>query len=162
MNINRQLKAFTIFETVVTLAVSAILIGLIYQLYLVISFQFQNFNRTQETITEYNGFITLMTRDINEAIKIVEVNEQAMALEYQGGEILYSFNKDQVIRQARVRDTFHFEVSDISWTTWTLNKPVSEESIEFYTEVLGRKLRFFESKKVRISDVIEKKIRNEY
>lgn len=162
MNINSELRAFTIFETIITLLISAILIGFIYQLYLVVSFQFQNYNTTQTEMGEYNGFITLLTRDFKKASRVIAANDEKLELEFPDRIITYDFDDNKIIRRTGINDTFNFPVSEVLWNRWSPENLVKEETVEFNTELLGRKLKFFETKKVGMSQIIENMFPNEY
>ncbi len=156
------LSAFTIMETVITLVVSSIIIGVVYQVYLIVSLQFRSYQNDQRIVLEYSQLNTLFTRDFTTCQKILEVNNQEIHLKFPGKDIRYHFLKGQVIREGVYKDTFALNVKDVDWNSWSKENPLKIESITIQTELLGRDLEIFESKPVEISTVIEKTFQNEY
>jgi len=160
-NSNYNTRAFTVLEAVVTLAVSAIVIALVYQIYVTLSMQFRNYERDQMQVFQFQQFQQLVAEDVKSSSKIESVDEDGLLLHFVDSEIEYAFAKAYTIRISKTRDTFPVVITNAIWTRSTKSYE-NFESLHLETNLLGNNFSIFEEKQIDLATRINNRFINEY
>jgi hypothetical protein len=107
-----KLKAFSVLEATFSLLVSAIIIGLIYVLFDVLSFRIEKFKNENESTSDLSRFSSVLRHDLFKNDKL-HIQEKDLVL---NGVILkevrYHFEESIIIRSHnQFKDTFHFRIT---------------------------------------------------
>lgn len=108
-----QVKAFTIMEVTITMLVAAIVIGITYTAYTIISRSFIDFKSKNEDIALIARIDHLVKRDFEQADLIV-TDESGVSIQKLGlMPVHYEFNPSYIVRRSVVADTFKVNNTDI-------------------------------------------------
>lgn len=113
--INRKIPAFTIMEVVITMLISAIVIGITYTAFSIITRSYQSFDSKHKDMAAVLRLDELLQKDFNRA-EIVLKDTDGIALKDSSRIIKYSFNPDYVLRIGIVVDTFKVKSDSVSTT----------------------------------------------
>lgn len=100
-----RVKAFTIMEVVVTMAVSAILIGITYTSYRILSGSYASFHTRNEELSKVEKLDELFKKDFNRAVSI-ERSDTGLLIRGTSASIRYEIMPEAIIRVSSERDTF--------------------------------------------------------
>lgn len=109
---NVKLKAFSVLEATFSLLVSAIIIGLIYVLFDVLSYRIEKFKQENELTSDLSRFSSVFRHDLFGSDEIC-LTDRNMALKGDYfNEVQYHFGDSLLIRsQKQFLDTFHLRIS---------------------------------------------------
>lgn len=121
MKNKNRVPAFTIMELTVAMLISAIVIGLMYSAYAIISKSYLSFvDRNSKTSTL--AFLDRrLSRDIDKA-EIIWRDSNTVTMRSNKDTVIYRFQADRVIRQKLLADTF--KISTESFSTSFESVPV--------------------------------------
>ena len=102
---NARLKAFTMLEITVTMAIAAIVITIIYTAYGIVSRSFASFRKNQEQVLEFVQLDKMIKRDFNRA-GIIYLDSSRLVFMEGMLNVRYAFNDSSVIRTGGTIDTF--------------------------------------------------------
>ncbi len=109
----KQLKGFTILETLISLMLMSIIIGITYSLFNLIEKQLSFFKKDNTQILEYNLLNATMMSDIDASCAFNIVDNMLVLKNYDNTEEFYSLNREYVLRQKNAEvDTFKVRVID--------------------------------------------------
>ncbi|MFC5048343.1 type II secretion system protein J [Aquimarina hainanensis] len=107
---NYSIKAFTILEMLVNLAIMSIILGLIYFAYSTFVDQIRLYRESMEQQDKLSGMYLRMKTDFYEAVKIIKTPEGFSAIGYDESSIGYTVQPQQLIRtQGMIKDTIAIE-----------------------------------------------------
>lgn len=110
---NRNLKAFTILEALISLILISIIIALSYSLINLMGKQLTLFEKENAQVLEYNLFNTTLKNDIENSNDFEVDKEQLHLMSYNDNEITYIINGSDVWREQQNNvDTFKIHVTD--------------------------------------------------
>ncbi len=113
MSKSKQLKGFTILETLISLMLMSIIIGITYSLFNLIEKQLSFFKKDNTQILEYNLLNATMMSDIDASCAFNIVDNMLVLKNYDNTEEFYSLNREYVLRQKNAEvDTFKVRVID--------------------------------------------------
>jgi len=105
-----HIKAFTILEVVISLALMSIIIAMVYSLYAMLSKQLYEYSDETELGNNYNQLHSLLARDVHNSNKLVAINEGVYLLS-SNDTIQYYTHNDNLIRVKNQKvDTFLVKV----------------------------------------------------
>jgi len=105
-----HIKAFTILEVVISLALMSIIIAMVYSLYAMLSKQLYEYSDETELVNNYNQLHSLLARDVHNSNKLVAINEGVYLL-CSNDTIQYYTHNDNLIRVKNQKvDTFLVKV----------------------------------------------------
>lgn len=147
MPIKHPIKAFTVFELLLSMALSAILVA----------FAFMGFNQMQKLLHEYNAQSTFIS-DMNQLHSaLFNLSHQASAIEKQdentllfrsdsaGSQLL--LHKDKILLKfASHTDTFHLEPKEAAFTLLQVNEQVPSKLLKQFDCTI-----FFKNQKFHVS-----------
>ncbi len=130
-NKTKKIKAFTILEIVISLAIMSIIIAMVYTIYTLMSAQLFEYSDQTEQVNAYNQINVTFKRDLHNAIKIKEINNQVYLLSGKDT-VQYEIFENKLVRSTQTMvDTFRVKVSKF--------KKMNED------ELLGNKIQRFET-----------------
>jgi Tfp pilus assembly protein PilE len=118
-----QVKAFTIMEVTITMLVAAILIGITYTSYSIVSKSYLSFNVKNNDMAVLERLDELLKKDFEHA-EIILKDTSGISLRSADRIINYKFSPDFMVRTAGIVDTFKIKISDFNATFEGV--PVSE------------------------------------
>ncbi len=109
-----RLKAFTIIEIIVTLAISTFIIMVAMMAYFVVNKQFSEYKRLNDELKAIYEVNFLMQNDFNES-EVINFNEKDRTMLFEGGiKIKYQLRKNEIIRSSvNSIDTFSIQHSNL-------------------------------------------------
>lgn len=150
--VNKKLKAFTILELTIGLLIVSLVIGMVYFIYNNITQQIVSYSKDQEALIVYHQFQDVFSRDVKLS-KNISFQDKRIEIHIFAEKITYNVRENEIIRNGKIQDTFDIKVADV---TYKVNrKSINKyQTIKFSTEVLGRKVDFFEFKSLPVSQKI--------
>jgi prepilin-type N-terminal cleavage/methylation domain-containing protein len=118
-----RVKAFTIMEVTVVMMIAAILMGITYTAYTIVSKSYLSFNTKNTEMAEVEVLDKLLKRDFDQA-GVIQKTTSSILITNTGQTIQYLFTPDFIIRTAGITDTF--KVKTDSLITSFEGQPVEE------------------------------------
>ncbi|HEY9000687.1 MAG TPA: prepilin-type N-terminal cleavage/methylation domain-containing protein [Mucilaginibacter sp.] len=116
MIINR-VKGFTIMEVIVAMLIGALLVGLTYESYQIISKFYRTFHAKNEEMASLERLDGLLSKDFATSLLIKKSDAQEVVFQRWQDSVRYQFSTDYVLRVSTITDTFRFK-STIPVTTF--------------------------------------------
>lgn len=117
-NTKYNISAFSIVEVLVSMAITAIIIGVIFVIFSIVSEQLINFKEQNQYISDYNRFSYVINKDIFESEEMSETENGLIFKKYSGDVVVFEKQEKYLLRKAQTFvDTFQFEVSAIYFDT---------------------------------------------
>jgi Tfp pilus assembly protein PilE len=123
--IKQQVQAFTIMEMTITMLVAAILIGITYTSYSIISKSYLSFTTKNTEMAGLETLDKLLKRDFDRA-ELIKKDTSGILLESPGHIVKYEFMPDFIVRTSGRLDTF--KIKTVEFTTLFEGLPVNEVS----------------------------------
>ncbi|WP_044397250.1 type II secretion system protein J [Lacinutrix sp. Hel_I_90] len=102
----KKIKAFTILEVVMSLAIMSIIIVMVYTIFTLLSKQLYAYSHLTEEINNYNQLDTALKRDLHNANDI-QFSNNVLLLISKGDSLKYTYTKNRLIRGSLTSiDTF--------------------------------------------------------
>lgn len=118
MNKKHYIPAFSIVEVLVSLAITAIIIGLIFGIFTIVSQQIISFKEQNEYIADYNRLSYSINKSIFESEKMQFTESGLFFKTYDGDTLLYQKQDDYLIRKSeQFTDTFKLAFQKIQLDT---------------------------------------------
>src|SRR4051812_28675357 len=101
----KRARAFTIIEVTIAMLISAIVIGISYTVYSIISRSYNSFNHKNEAMAVVVRLDELLQKDFDRSAYI---SKDTTGITFQGSNnvVNYNFNPDHIVRTGLVTDTF--------------------------------------------------------
>lgn len=113
-DLNPHLRAFSIIEAIVGMAVAAIVMGLTFVIFSIISERMMDFKKQNQLINDMNRLTYSVNKDIFESDKMSFTEQQLYFYGYSGENVQYNFNENQIIRyKQEFADTFKIPLKQI-------------------------------------------------
>ena len=140
MNKKYTIAAFSIIETVVSLVITAIVMGLIFLIFSILSERMMDFKLQNEAIADLNRLTYLINKDIFESEEMNSNREELHFYSSKTGNIDYHIYEEYVLRnQNDFTDTFKLIVKHFKSDTLShQNQKVVFKRIQFETEINGK------------------------
>ncbi|WP_452223476.1 PulJ/GspJ family protein [Lacinutrix chionoecetis] len=107
---SKRIKAFTILEVVISLAIMSIIIAMVYVIFTLLSKQLYQYSNQTEQINNYNQLNSLLIRDLHNASNI-SYTANELLLTIQSDSIKYAHANNKLIRtHVNSIDTFSIEI----------------------------------------------------
>jgi len=102
------INAFTIVEAVVSMVVTAIIVGIIFLIFSITSERLLDFTRQNAGISDVNRFSYSVSKSVFEAEGMINDNGNLVFKSYDGNKTAYFFKENYVLRsQESFTDTFY-------------------------------------------------------
>lgn len=147
---------------IIGMTISAIIIAMVYYIYINLSRQMQSYAQQQEILIQYNQFQNVWSREIATALTVKEVEDGSVKMEFLNNEIQYDFEREYVLRRQEEQiDTFDIKVKGINIDIKE-NKEKTLQVFRIQTELLGEPIEIFEYKELKIANRINEHFLNEH
>jgi prepilin-type N-terminal cleavage/methylation domain-containing protein len=123
----KKVKAFTIMEMTIAMLISAIVIGITYSAYTIISRSYTIYQTKNDGLALLSRIDQLLVKDFAHA-EMISKTLDGLLLTSRLDTVAYVFAPDFIVRKGAVIDTFKVQTSGLS--TLFENQPVSEVSVE--------------------------------
>ena len=112
---NRRLPAFTLIELIIAMALSGIVIGIIYSSYMIIEKQYNLIKLRDQKISQIKNLNFMLENDFKECESIIKnLNEISLKKEGNINFIVYHFEENYIIRnKLNNLDTFWVKTKDL-------------------------------------------------
>ena len=113
---NKHIKAFTILEVVISLAIMSIIIAMVYVIFTLLSKQLYQYSDQTEQVNNYNQLHTVLTRDMHNANSIMFV-DNTLLLMVNNDSLKYTHTNQRLIRTfLKSNDTFLIPIKNFKMT----------------------------------------------
>lgn len=103
----KKIKAFTLLELSVVMAVAGMVFAISYSAYYIISRQYNEFKNSSERLLNISTLNAVLTRDFAEAKNIKKAGDDLLLEKRDGRQVTYRFEPDALIRKIEeVEDRF--------------------------------------------------------
>lgn len=155
MSKKNYIPAFSIVETSVSLVISAVIVGLIFVIFTILSERMNDFKNQNQYVADLNRMTYSFNKDIFESEKMVPSDSVIVFYSYSGNAVKYSLYLNYFIRiKDAFVDTFFIPIKRIKLDTiqnktrnkvfqrLTLNVDVNKESMQlkFFKKVYSNEL----------------------
>ncbi|KIA94977.1 MULTISPECIES: hypothetical protein [unclassified Flavobacterium] len=135
-NSPRSVPAFSIIETIVGMAIAAIIIGALFVIFSIITGRMLDFKNQNEIINDLNRLTYSLNKDIFEKEKMIIIEREIYFKGYTGEKVSYRFSDDYILRNSKTFiDTFQIKLNSIIMDT------VQSNSGEFVFQKLRLKIK---------------------
>jgi hypothetical protein len=115
LSVMKKINAYTLMELIVVMVTSIIVITLAYKVFDLISHQYLQFVRYNESVYEVYQASALMATDFRESEYIVK-NPEGVTCVYKNKEIVYNIGSNITVRSVDlVRDTFRIKAENVRY-----------------------------------------------
>ncbi len=146
-NTKYNISAFSIVEVLVSMAITGIIIGIIFTVFTIVSEQLLNFKEQNQYISDYNRFSYAVNKDIFESEEMISIENGFIFKKYNGDEVVFEKQDSIFLRKAQTFvDTFQFKVSVLSFDTLRNNsksKNFQRLSVTLQVNKIEQQLRFY-------------------
>lgn len=112
MKTSARIPAFSILETVVAMAITAIVSGIIFLIFTIVTERMIDFKNQNQLVGDMNRFTYAVNKDIFEKEKMDYSEDEIVFAGYSGDVVRYRFSQDNILREGRVfTDTFQIPSS---------------------------------------------------
>gem|GEM_PF-1842765 len=105
-----HIKAFTILEVVISLALMSIIIAMVYSLYAMLSKQLYVYSDETELVNNYNQLHSLLVRDVHNSNKLVAIDEEVYLFSSSDTIKYYAYDDSLIREKGQMIDTFLVKV----------------------------------------------------
>lgn len=114
MNKKHFVSAFSMIEAIVGMAVTAIIIGIVFVVFSILTEQMMDFRNQNAIVNDLNRLTYTINKDIFENEKMNLIENEIVFESYSGELVKYSINEDYLLRvKETFIDTFKIEIKQI-------------------------------------------------
>ncbi|WP_281323430.1 hypothetical protein [Flavobacterium aestivum] len=118
MNDKRMISAFSIMETIVGMAITAIIMSIIFVVFSIVTERMMDYKSQNELICDLNRLTYSINKDIFENEKMTFFDNEITFKSYTGENIKYSFQEDYMLRNNEIFiDTFKIKLKQLTIDT---------------------------------------------
>ncbi|SHI46007.1 prepilin-type N-terminal cleavage/methylation domain-containing protein [Flavobacterium haoranii] len=157
MNKKHYIQAFSIVEVMVSLVITAIIIGIIFGIFSIVSQQLINFKEQNEYTANFNRLSYSLNKAIFESEKMQFTENGLQFQTYDGSVLVYQKQEEYLIRKAsQFTDTFHLNFQEIKLDTVSNeNKSKIFQKLEIHLEANKQPFTLKFYKPVYAHDIIK-------
>lgn len=152
-----NLKAFSVVETVVSMVIIAVIMGLVFVIFSILSERMLDFKNQNQFVADMNRLTYILNKDIFENQNIIKQEENIAFVGYSGDITQYIRYQDYTIRsQKEFKDTFKIAITNMILDTVKSNNNrviFNRLKVDFDVNKQKMSLRFY--KKVYANQLIE-------
>ncbi len=164
MNKNFNIAAFSIIETVVSLIITAIVMGLIFLIFSILSERMLDFKLQNESIADLNRLTYSINKDIFESEKMYSSVNELLFFSPKTGSIYYHIHEKYTLRnQHNFIDTFKIVIKQFKSDTLShQTQKVVFKRIQFEIDINGKlnDLSFF--RRIYSDELIKQYVSHEH
>ncbi|MCO6147921.1 prepilin-type N-terminal cleavage/methylation domain-containing protein [Flavobacterium sp. NRK1] len=157
MNNRHNIPAFTIIEAIVSMAITAIILSIIFVIFSFTSQRLMDFKKENEHINELNRLSYSINKSIFESEKMQGADEEILFDTYNGDIIRYSISEEYFVRsQGEFTDTFHLTSKNIHFEVLDNSlKNIAYQRLQWNLEVDGKTMKLNFYKKLYATELIK-------
>jgi hypothetical protein len=141
MNKKRMVSSFSIVEAIVGMAITAIIMSIIFVVFSIVTERMMDYKNQNELICDLNRLTYSINKDIFENEKMNIIDNEITFKSYSGESIKYSFLEDYALRNNEIFiDTFKIKLNQIHIDT------VKSKSEQFFFQKLKFNIEINENK----------------
>jgi hypothetical protein len=141
MNNRKMTSAFSIVEAIVGMAITAIIMSIIFVVFSIVTERMMDYKNQNESICDLNRLTYSVNKDIFENEKMTVIDNEITFKGYSGENIKYSFLEDYTLRNNEILiDTFKIKLNQIHIDT------VKSKSEQFVFQKLKFNIEINENK----------------
>ncbi|WP_281239378.1 hypothetical protein [Flavobacterium praedii] len=141
MNNRKMTSAFSIVEAIVGMAITAIIMSIIFVVFSIVTERMMDYKNQNESICDLNRLTYSVNKDIFENEKMTVIDNEITFKGYSGENIKYSFLEDYTLRNNEIFiDTFKIKLNQIHIDT------VKSKSEQFVFQKLKFNIEINENK----------------
>ncbi|WP_264566842.1 hypothetical protein [Flavobacterium sp. N3904] len=141
MNNRKMISAFSIVEAIVGMAITAIIMSIIFVVFSIVTERMMDYKNQNESICDLNRLTYSVNKDIFENEKMTVFDNEITFKGYSGENIKYSFLEDYTLRNNEIFiDTFKIKLNQIHIDT------VKSKSEQFVFQKLKFNIEINENK----------------
>ena len=157
-NHNYTIRAFSLIEAIVGMAVAAIVMGLTFVIFSMITERMLDFKNQNQLVNDMNRLTFSINKDIFESDKLFFKEEQMEFRGYAGERVLYNFEENHILRYTEVFvDTFKIPLKQI-WVDSVKSKSerLVFQKIKLQVSMNEKPLDLVFYKRVHANELLEK------
>lgn len=105
--VNKNLKAFSIIEAIVAMAIAAIIIGITFTIFSIISERLLDYKKQNAKTNDLNRFTYLINKDIFDSENVTTIDNHLLFENYTNEKTEYVLEEDKILRYNKeLVDTF--------------------------------------------------------
>lgn len=113
-NRNSFVPAFSIIETIVGMAISAIIMGILFVIFNIVTERMIDFKNQNQLVNDLNRLTYSLNKDIFEKEKMNQTADELLFKGYAGEKVTYTFQEDFTTRTNETFvDTFQIKLKEI-------------------------------------------------
>lgn len=163
MNKKRKISAFSIVEAIVGMAITAIIMSIIFVVFSIVTERMMDYKNQNELICDLNRLTYSINKDIFENEKMDIIDNEITFKSYSGGTIKYSFQEEYTLRNNEVFiDTFKIKLSHIQTdTVKSKSEQFVFQKLKFSIELNKDKMDLKFYKRIHANELLKKLTTNE-
>ncbi|MFI5219201.1 MAG: prepilin-type N-terminal cleavage/methylation domain-containing protein [Bacteroidia bacterium] len=161
----KRVHAFTLFEMMVALILTAIVVSIAYLCINIISNQINGFKSKNKQVMESSGFDSVFKNDFEKALTAASHTNGLHFYFPAGRKITYNFNSNFILRTVdEVRDTFFVAAVEMEKKFMNLKQENTNglvDEVIFHSKITGEPEQFHYKKRYASADLMEAENKNE-
>jgi len=160
MNNNWRISAFSIMETIVAMAVTAIVMGLIFVVFSIVTERLIDYKNQNQCVSDLNRLTYALNKDIFENEKMETDSSGIVFKNYTGSRVKYLFQPENILRSTIVfTDTFHIKTNRFVMDSLKgESKKGAFLKLTLQTEINKQKLDLQFYKRIYANELIQTKV----
>ncbi len=160
-NNKNSIQAFSIVEAMVSMVLTAIIIGLIFGIFTIVSEQLLNFKEQNQYTSDFNRLSYSMNKSVFESDKMIPKENGIIFLGYNGDSVVFIKNDTYIIRSHKTfKDTFQLQINEIIIdSVYNTNKSKVFQKIAFDVLLDERKIPLHFYKPVYANQMMDFKLK---
>lgn len=164
MNNKNYIKAFSLLETIISMAIAAIVIGITFIIFSILTENMISYKKSNENTHDLNRFTYCINKDIFESEKLVFNENPIIFYNYSGETVKYYIeNNNVILNKKEFRDTFKIKVKEIIIdSVGNRSKKLNflKIKIKISSDSIMMDLNFYKS--IYADELLKKKFKNEF
>jgi hypothetical protein len=112
MNKKNSIKAFSIVEAIVSMAITAIILGIVFFIFSIITERMLDYKNQNQLVNDLNRITYSLNKDIFDNEKMQILDDEIIFTGYSGELVKYNFTYDYIIRNKETFiDTFKIKLN---------------------------------------------------
>lgn len=149
-----NIKAFTILEVVISMAIMSIIIAMVYVIYSLMSKQLYDYSEQTETLNNYSQLHSLLKRDIHNSNQLINTNEALYLLSNRDSIEYKNYNRNLIRSTSKTIDTLFVQVDVFKVSEEAILLGDKVKRVEVQYDLFGEKFEAVYFKDYGVSDHI--------
>jgi hypothetical protein len=158
MNNKKMISAFSIVEAIVGMAITAIIMSIIFVVFSIVTERMMDYKNQNELICDINRLTYSVNKDVFENEKMTVIDNEITFKGYSGEIIKYSFLEDYALRNNEIFiDTFKIKLNQITIdTVKSKSEQFVFQKLKFIIELNENKMDLKFYKRVYANELLKK------